>query len=77
MLSDRPERFGGRESVSAVVALVDRRREDLAREADALGEQLFQARPKEFARRLLLCSKARRSRPKLDATAPAEANAAG
>jgi CHAD domain-containing protein len=77
MLSDRPERFGGRESVSVVVAIVDRRREDLTREADALGEPLFQERPKRFARRLRRCGKARRSRPRPDATASAQANAAG
>ena len=77
MLTDRPERFGGRESVSAVVALVDRRREDLTRQADALGEQLFQERPKRFARRLRLCAKARRTLIRLDVKMPANANAAG
>jgi CHAD domain-containing protein len=77
ILSDRPERFGGRGSVGAVVAIVESRREDLAREADVLGEQLFQERPKEFARRLRRCGKARRSQPRTDATASAETNAAG
>jgi CHAD domain-containing protein len=63
MLTDRPERFGGRESESAVVALVDRRREDLAREADALGDQLFQERPKKFARRMRQGLKSRGTPP--------------
>jgi CHAD domain-containing protein len=47
-----PERFGREEGVGLLVALIDRRREELEEEANLLGHRLFQDSPKVFARRL-------------------------
>src|SRR5262245_56676892 len=44
-----PERFGGETGVELLVALIDRRREELEGEAIVLGQRLFQDSPKGFA----------------------------
>ena len=46
------ERFGDANGVELLLALVDRRREELEGEASLLGQRLFQDSPKAFARRL-------------------------
>jgi len=52
MLTQDPERFGGEAIVELLLALIDRRREELEGEATLLGRRLFQDSPKAFARRL-------------------------
>jgi len=46
------ERFGGEEGLELLVALIDRRREELVGEATLLGHRLFQDSPQDFACRL-------------------------
>jgi CHAD domain-containing protein len=52
MVTQDPDRFGGENGVELLVALIDRRREELEGEAILLGHRLFQDSPKAFARRL-------------------------
>jgi CHAD domain-containing protein len=52
MLTQDPERFGGEKGVELLLALIDRRREELEGEASVLGQRLLQDPSKAFARRL-------------------------
>jgi CHAD domain-containing protein len=52
MLTDDPERFGDEDDQEMLLALIDRRRADLTKDALDLGRRYFQDRPNEFARRL-------------------------
>ena len=52
MLTHDPERFGGKERLELLFALIDRRREELEGEANLLGHRLFQDSPRDFACRL-------------------------
>ncbi len=49
MLTHDPERFGGEEGLELLLALIDRRREELEEEAILLGHRLFQDSPRDFA----------------------------
>jgi hypothetical protein len=52
MLIDDPERFGGEGDREVLLALIDRRREELGREAVLLGRRFFQDSARDFAGRL-------------------------
>ncbi|HEY7428314.1 MAG TPA: CHAD domain-containing protein [Gemmataceae bacterium] len=52
MLTDDPGRFGDEGDGEVLLALIDRRRVELEREAMLLGRRFFQDSPRDFARRL-------------------------
>lgn len=49
MLTDDPERFGTADDLEVLLALIDRRRSELQREAGLLGARFFQESPRQFA----------------------------
>ena len=51
-LADRPDQFGGKNTIQAAIGLIDRRQVELRTKAKTLGERLFAERPKRFAARL-------------------------
>jgi CHAD domain-containing protein len=59
-LESSPDDFGGLANVHAVVAAIDARREELQREAHALGRELFGLKPRDFTDRVGRAWKARR-----------------
>jgi CHAD domain-containing protein len=52
MLTHDPERFGSPQALERLVALIDRRRQELEEEANFLGYRFFQDSPKDFAQHL-------------------------
>ena len=62
MLVDRAIGNGDRESAGALIALIDRRREEIHDEAIAEGDLLYRKRPKQFTNRLRRCWKRWRKR---------------
>jgi CHAD domain-containing protein len=62
-LTAAPEEFGSQHRLEAFLALIDRRRGELAEEAFALGRRLYADGPKEFTSRLREYWKAWRANP--------------
>jgi hypothetical protein len=52
MLIQDSDRFGGEKGIELLVALIDRRREELEEEAILLGHRFFQDAPRAFTYRL-------------------------
>jgi CHAD domain-containing protein len=52
MLTDEPDRFGDQGDRSVLLALIDRRRNELEQEAMLLGARFFQERPRDLTGRL-------------------------
>jgi CHAD domain-containing protein len=76
MLTDDPDRFGDDGDRETLLALIDRRRAELEREAIRLGGRFFQDKPKQFARRLKGYWKAwRRAATEVQGTEPQPAPA--
>ena len=51
-LADDPDKLGGADAIEALLAIIDRRREELQQEATLLGGRYFDEPSNEFARRL-------------------------
>jgi CHAD domain-containing protein len=64
-LAASPAAFGGKARLEKLLALIDRRRGELAEQAFALGRRLYADKPKEFTNRLRDYWKAWRANPDL------------
>jgi CHAD domain-containing protein len=64
-----PDRYGGDSTVETLLALIDRRREELQEQAISLGQRVYLDRPRDFANRIKGYWKAWRTRDSSAASA--------